>query len=382
MFVKTSDLPKLDQAQLMVEVQKRHGVSLGRQSVEILRLQKGRSALSPYEYFYYGLYNPEISWDDKQRYAGVETCRAMYLLANQFTWWQAAEDKLAFHGMMAAQGYPTPKLLAVASATRKFGGVPNLADEAAIVGWLRTAPAPLFGKPVVASHGVGGVQITAVDAASDSLTTDAGETVSIEVAAGEIAPYLKADGYLFQHALRPHPDIARITSDRVATLRIIVLIGPDGPSPYRVICRLPAGENRVDNFRRPGNLIGAVEPSTGVMAKATRGVGPALEPVATHPDSGHSLQDVTLPLVKEAVALALEASTGFPGLHIQSWDIALCPDGPVILEMNPGGNLNLVQLCTGQGALTPELHDFVRWCATLDLNTQVEGRKLALKRVG
>lgn len=39
------------------------------------------------------------------------------------------------------------------------------------------------------------------------------------------------------------------------------------------------------------------------------------------------------------------------GIRTQSWDIALAAEGPVILEVNYGGDLNLAQLAHGTGVL-------------------------------
>jgi hypothetical protein len=378
-FAVESALPELEQAKVMLGVQKTHGVSITRQTVEMVRLQKGRSALSAYEYQYYGLYRPELSWDDKLAYVGGERTRALYLLANEFTWWDAAEDKLAFHAAMQAQGYPTPKLHALMHPDRSFGGVANLKDGAALVDWLKTAPTPLFGKPVNSNHGVGGVLIASVDAGRAEFTTCAGKTHSLASLAEAVQPHMETGGYLFQEALVPHADVARVTGDRLATLRIIVLRGPDGPLVHHVICRMPSGANRVDNFRRPGNLIARVDPQTGALGPVIRGVGLNREVLEAHPDTGAGFVGANLPLVADAVALALRASTGFPGLHMQSWDIALCADGVRAIEMNPGGNLNLVQLSNDSGAWTPELQAFVRWCADLKMNTQIRGRDLAVK---
>ena len=40
-----------------------------------------------------------------------------------------------------------------------------------------------------------------------------------------------------------------------------------------------------------------------------------------------------------------------PGIRTQSWDIALADGGPVPLEVNFGGDLNLAQLAAGEGVL-------------------------------
>ncbi|MFZ5717878.1 MAG: sugar-transfer associated ATP-grasp domain-containing protein [Pseudomonadota bacterium] len=378
-FVTSSALPSLDPARLMVEVQRQYGVGIGRQTFDMIRLKRRRTALTPYEYFYYGLYDPKRSWLERDAYVGQRRAQSVYLLANHFTWWNAAEDKLAFHAAMQAQGYPTPTLLALAHSERRFGGVANLRTRAELVDWLRTAPTPLFGKPLIASHGQGGVMIQAIDGKAGTFVTDAGRSYRLEVLAAAAQRYVDGDGYVFQEALRPCAEVARLTDGRLATLRIVLLLDRAGPAVFQIIARLPSGENRVDNFRRPGNLICSVDPETGAVGPVVRGVGLERETLDAHPDTGVAFAGLRLPLVREAMDLARRAGSGFPGLHVQSWDIALCDDGVRALEMNPGGNLNLLQLSLDRGVWTPEFQEFVRWCAGLELNTQVRGRDVAMK---
>ena len=378
---KSGAKPALNVAQLMQKAKKDQKVGFVRQTREIVALQRGRPALTPYEYYYYGLFDPARAWEKKLEYVGDERSRAIFLLANKLTWWDVAEDKLLYQAFMEAQGYRLPKLHALAHPERQFNGVPNLRDAAAVRKWLCEAELPLFGKPVMSSHGIGGVLIESVDAASGTFTTDAGAAYPVDMLLAEIDEYIRGDGYIFQQALRPDPAIAHLTGGRVSTLRIIVLLGPDGPQLFEIICRLPCGENRVDNFRKAGNLIASVDADTGRLGPVTRGVSVNREVLDRHPDSGMAFADFAFPRAAEAAKMALDASTLFPKLHIQSWDIAICDDGIYAIEMNPGGNFNVAQLVRNEGALTPKFHEFVRWCATLNLNGNDKARKEAVRIV-
>ena len=60
--------------------------------------------------------------------------------------------------------------------------------------------------------------------------------------------------------------------------------------------------------------------------------------------------------------LAREAASVFPGIRTQSWDIALTDQGPLGLEVNFGGDLNLAQLAEGQGVLDEEYRAHLRQC--------------------
>ena len=375
------DKPALDQASLMARVQKELGVGLIQQTRDIMKLKGAPTGLTAYEYLYFRLYEANRSMADKQRYIGDNRAYAIYLAANKMSWWDAADDKLAFQASMDGQGYATPKLYAVAHPQRRHGGAERLSSPEAVRRWLTSAPTPLYGKPVQSSHGVGALQITAIDAAAGRFTTDAGETHALDDFVREITPYINGDGYLFQEPLRPHAVIGRLTGDRVATLRIVVLLGPDGPRLHQAVCRLPSGANRVDNFRKPGNLIAKVDLASHRLGPVSRGVSLSRELLDSHPDTGVGFSSVTLPHVEDAVRLALEASTSFPGLHVQSWDIALTDQGARALEMNPGGNFNLLQLTADEGAMTPELHEFVRWCSGLKLNDNLKASSDALKLV-
>jgi Sugar-transfer associated ATP-grasp len=65
-----------------------------------------------------------------------------------------------------------------------------------------------------------------------------------------------------------------------------------------------------------------------------------------HPDSGKPVTGVTLPNWEDSVELCLRTASSLPELRLQSWDVAMCPDGPLLIEVNDHGNLGFVQyLC-------------------------------------
>ena len=52
----------------------------------------------------------------------------------------------------------------------------------------------------------------------------------------------------------------------------------------------------------------------------------------------------------------------FAGIRTQSWDVALTDRGPVFLEVNFGGDLNLPQLANGKGVLDDTYAEHLRHC--------------------
>lgn len=361
----------LDLARDMQTVAKNHGAPLGKQVGDFLALRLSGAGLSFQEYIYYGLYSHPHT--DYAAYMGNDRARAAFYVANDLSKWDDAEDKIAFYESMAREGLKTPRILALAHASRSAHGAQALRSAEAVKAWLEDCPFPVFGKPAVASHGDGAVKLLSRD--GEKLRHADGVCGADEILA-DIEPYMAKQGYLFQQMLTPHPQIAAVTGDRIATLRLLVWLGREGPSVREAVLRIPAGAHFVDNFRRAGNLICYVDRDSGRLGPARRGVGVNLEILDAHPDSGAAIAGAVAPDFEAAKALAVRAASVFPSLHIQSWDVALTDDGPSLLEVNPGGNLNVIQLASGRGAFDPEFRDFLQWCVSENAGAKTNAKAL------
>ncbi len=64
--------------------------------------------------------------------------------------------------------------------------------------------------------------------------------------------------------------------------------------------------------------------------------------------------------------LCLEVAPHFPGLRLQSWDVVICQDGPILMELNTEADLGVPQAVTRRGML--------------DERTEVERVKPTLRR--
>jgi hypothetical protein len=294
-------------------------------------------------------------------------------VANDLSNWDNAEDKIAFHEAMTREGLKTPRTFALAHETRSATGADALRTNEAAKSWLQQCELPVFGKPAQASHGDGAVKILAREGGKLRLSDG---VCGVDEILADIQPYINKEGYLFQELLTPHPSIDAMTNGRVATMRLLIWLGPQGSTVREAVLRIPAGAHFVDNFRRAGNLVSYVNRETGRLGAACRGVGVNLESLTAHPDSGVQIAGSVAPDFDAAKALALRAATIFPSLHIQSWDVALTNDGPALLELNPGGNLNVIQLAAGRGVFDPEFRDFLQWCVTENVSAKTNAKAL------
>ncbi len=173
---------------------------------------------------------------------------------------------------------------------------------------------------------------------------------------------LSKAGYLFQEVLEPHPEIARITGGALATVRVVLLHGPGGTRIENITLKLPRAGAVADNFWRAGNMLGAVDAGSGAVDRVIIGSGLDLEVLHEHPDTGMPLQGLHLPDFAALTRLCSELAPVFPDLRLQGWDIALTDRGPVPVELNFGGDVNLQQLAHNAGAMTPAYCAHLRDC--------------------
>ena len=318
---------------------------------DVAALRFGPGRLTSNEYYYYRLWEPGVTDAAKRGFVGKLAQQPMHLACNRADWQAVAADKLLFHSLMAGAGMPTPELLAVTHRDRALPGVPALATQAGIAAFLREpSHYPLFAKPIDGKYSLSVLSADRLGADGASLALR-GSPARASVDAVAQALGARAEGFVIQRRLKPARPIAAIFGDRLWSVRVLVLLTPAGPVLHRGTVKIPTGANPADNYWRPGNLLGALALDTGAIERVVCGWADALALPATHPDTGASLIGTQIPCWAETVALVTAAAGLLPGIATQSWDIAVAERGPVILEVNFGGDLNLSQLASGRGTL-------------------------------
>lgn len=346
---KLYDVPAVDFARNL-RTARATGRSYTALITDVLKLQTGPGRLSPQEYFYYRLWDRELSLERKQQFIGRDRQRYFYGICNDERVRPIADDKLVFHEAMTAARVPVPDLVAVVHASRRSPGVPCLTNAAEICDLLASPSAyPVFGKPIDGVFSLGVFRVDGREASTDELIFHDGTRAAVQGCAEQLASY--APGYLLQRVLQPHPEIAQRFGGRLWSIRLLILLRPSGPMVSRAVCKIATGSNLADNFWRAGNMVGAVDLPTGTIARTVRGAGADMQVDVPHPDSGEPIVGFAVPDWSNVVEAGLRAATTLPEIRTQSWDIAVTDRGPVILEVNYGGDLNLAQLAWGSGLL-------------------------------
>jgi hypothetical protein len=258
-------------------------------------------------------------------------------------WRAIVHDKFLFNCLFEKLGFPVPCNVAAYHPTRVFGSLRTLRNPSELLEFLRDYQNyPLFSKPLDGMWSVGVARLSEFDAKSNEIKLADGRRVSSDSYIAQIEQF--EEGFLFQEILHPHPAIANLCGDRVASVRFIVLAEPTGYQIHCATWKIPASTNIADNFWREGNLLAALDINSGRVLRVVRGAGETQREVEEHPTSGKRLLGFTIPDWDASKALCLKAAAALPHIKIQAWDIAVSPDGPILQEVNAGGDYNLPQL--------------------------------------
>ena len=219
---------------------------------------------------------------------------------------------------------------------------------------------PLFAKPVDGKYSLAVLNAERVDQDADRvILRGQGRRPVAEVARQLLA---WEGGFVIQRRLAPDAGLCGMFGPALWSLRLVVLLTPAGSVIHWAVAKIATGTNPADNFWRPGNMRGAVNLLTGAVERVVRGTGAGMTGEDAHPDTGQPLVGTRIPDWAGVQDLAKAAAQVLPGLRTQSWDVALTDRGPVLLEVNFGGNLNLAQLAHGTGALDDAYRGHLRSC--------------------
>ena len=315
-----------------------------KQTFEMAQLRRPPNRLTADEYRLYRLEG--LSWEEKSAFLGANAgpainsnndLRAQYLTL----------DKLITYGILRFHQFPFPEIKAIGHPTRSFPGAVSLRSVKDVADYLETQAAfPIFMKPIAGNAGAGSIWVESYT--NGTLHLRNGKTVPVK---DYFERWLSREGILLQVAARPHPEIARRFGPRLATARVVVLMSNNGPIVHRAVLRIPVGQNMIDNFQHgaSGNLLGDITIDSGIIANVIGKRGNGLETIPAHPDTGEQIIGSILPDWQQAKELCVQAAPLFPGIKYQSWDIAFTDEGPQTMEVNSGGDFDVLQLASGRG---------------------------------
>lgn len=341
------------------EAESRGGKPPLQQIREAVRLRLRGSPVGISEYFEYGIWHRSITPALAQEFIGWRGSAALDSTLNASQSRVLANDKLINHMILLAAGLPCPVPIAsFTAAGRRIGNEQVLRNLDDVRAFLQGDVYPFYVKPISAGYGRGVLGVAGRE--GDRFRLFDGRVISLD---DFLKPFSFAlyCGMLFQKPLVAHPTIKELTgTDAVSCVRFICLVTPTSPVIHTAFWKITAGDNMLDNFSHGdfGNCLGAIDIESGKIVRAISKMGADGE-ITVHPSTGKPLIGFALPDWERAVALVKTASGSFPGLRLQNWDVALCPDGPVLLELNTESELAVPQAISGFGIMDGRLRDIL-----------------------
>ena len=189
----------------------------------------------------------------------------------------------------------------------------------------------LFFKP---NYGSGGDRAFLVEFLEDDVKVDGFRSSYSDLRnrLPSIHEYINSNFFIAQSVIEQHDAVDNINDSSVNTLRILTLYSGDEVLPFRAVWRIGVSGSIIDNWSSGGLLIG-VDIETG----ATKGKAWQKKPRKSfthHPDSGERISGFEIPFFDDAFDIVKRAHRRLPFVRTLGWDVAITPDGPMIVEVN------------------------------------------------
>jgi len=316
------------------------------------------------EYNEQQLFNKKLYSNNKiSEFGGIWFKEWIHAQLNNKRWQGMVTDKLMLHALFNHFKLPCPEIYAVAfNYKRKYGEIPTFNDSERLADFIRnTIPYPFFCKPVKESQGRGIYRVEKYNKLSDQLILSNGKSMSVldfifSLNDGD------GSGFLFQQFADTHSELTNICGDIISGCRVIMLLDDSGAQPFRIVWKIPAGTNHIDNFEqgKHGNMIADIDIKTGKIIRNVSSIDNKLIINQRHPTTNFDFTGYQLPNWDELITTAKKAAECFPGFRWQHWDIGISDSGPIIFELNSAGNTNIAQMASGQGVYNSQLNEFIR----------------------
>lgn len=168
-----------------------------------------------------------------------------------------------------------------------------------------------------------------------------------EIDKDELAATLKGMFFVQEEAVQ-HPELAAFYPLATNTLRLYTVMTKNGPELFYALMRFGAHGNRLDNWAIGGIII-KVDPHSGELhtdGYFKPGFGGKTK---VHPHSGRTFGGNRVPFFSDAVSLVMESHRYFYGIRHIGWDVAITPNGPVVIEGNDNWEISLLQCLDQKG---------------------------------
>lgn len=145
-----------------------------------------------------------------------------------------------------------------------------------------------------------------------------------------------------------HEGLNRLCPASVNTIRVMTYHNHGDPRILWMGMRVGSGKSAVDNFSS-GGMVVAIDEEMGCLK------GDAIDKVSqtfpVHPTTGVAFDGFPIPCFDQVKDLVLEAARMEDKILVIGWDVAITPDGPVLIEGNRRPGFGLSQVLDDRGRM-------------------------------
>ncbi len=163
----------------------------------------------------------------------------------------------------------------------------------------------------------------------------------------EIGHLLLSGSFIHQDFINQHPEINKIYKHSINTLRFDICVDNEGSNHLLGSgMRFGADGSLIDN-RSQGGLFVPIDDSNGsLLGKGYSQMGFGANEFVKHPTTDFEFKGFKIPCYNEAKRLAMNMSELIPN-RIVGWDIAITPNGPIVVEGNHDSNITMTEIPYG-----------------------------------
>ena len=320
-----------------------------------INLYFGPGKINAGEFLFFNLHDFKTNISEKRKFIGGKVESRIIRQCNNRDWYLLTRNKVLFYNFMNFSALPIAKILAVYNKNTYWGNFKSLKTSIELHDFLiANKEIDFFLKPINGLQGHGAFKLQVIS--SKEFLVNNSETCTFEQLL-EIVP--ETDGFVVQNCLKPHPDLARIYGQGIGTIRAITLFDGDQASVLLMYKRIPRLYNVTDNIIGTDNIMGRIDMKSGCISAA---FSSNFDKIEIHPDTNQVLVGAQIPWFREVSEIVLNATEKFHGIKLQAWDIALCKNGPVLIEVNFWPNLATPQKIMEQGLLEANFVNFLKKC--------------------
>jgi hypothetical protein len=151
--------------------------------------------------------------------------------------------------------------------------------------------------------------------------------------------------FILQKTLIQHPEMNRLNSSSINTLRIVTIHNGERILIYEKVLRIGIRGSIVDNASQGNLLCGIYE--DGTLYKTASSAQIDLNWITHHPSSNVEFKSFKIPFFQEAIDLTIKLHNAYHCFFVIGWDIAITENGPAVIEGNPIGDLIWAQVLEG-----------------------------------